>query len=149
MRKVCPTIAVLSMLTSMTTVASAATIRVETGTVSINGSEPLSGERTAEVGDVVTAGPTGRARVAYGNGCTIAIDPGTVLTIVPETSCRLGLADANPAPGAAGAAGADGLAALGATAAGVAVVAGAVGLGVLAISKSTHGGSGSGSGVSP
>ena len=71
--------------------AMAASVDVVQGQVSINrgaGYTRISGVTQAKAGDMVMASPNGRARVAYGNGCMLEVEPGMVVTVPPDTSCN-------------------------------------------------------------
>jgi hypothetical protein len=74
----------------MSSSALAASVEVVQGQVSLNrgaGYARVSGLTKAKAGDMVMASPNGRARVAYGNGCILEVEPGTVVTVPPEASC--------------------------------------------------------------
>lgn len=73
-------------------VASAATVKPMKGSVSINAGRPVSTATTVKVGDTVTAGPGGPATIRYANGCSVTVEPGTTVTVVPDDLCTVGLA---------------------------------------------------------
>ena len=75
----------------MSSSALAASVEVVQGQVSLNrgaGYTRISGLTKAKAGDMVMASPNGRARVAYGNGCILEVEPGTVVTVPPDASCN-------------------------------------------------------------
>ncbi len=74
----------------MSSSALAASVEVVQGQVSLNrgaGYTRVSGLTKAKAGDMVMASPNGRARVAYGNGCILEVEPGTVVTVPPDANC--------------------------------------------------------------
>ena len=99
--------------------ATAATVNVNSGTVSINGGKPVSGSVKANPGDTVTAGPNGSAIISYDNGCVAQVGSGSTVSVVQETQCSA----------AAGGIGGTGLLV------GAAAVAGAVGIGIAVSQK--------------
>ena len=101
---------------SWTAAATAATITVNTGSVSINGGRPVRGSAQVKAGDVVTTGPNGNATIAYGANCLAPVAPGSTVTVLADSQCTAGMF--NP----------DGTTII----VGAAVVAGAVGIGIAA-----------------
>jgi hypothetical protein len=70
--------------------ASAATLESIAGQVSINrgnGFQRVMGAVEANVGDAIMVGPGGRARVVYGDGCPVNVDPGSVVRIEAQSPC--------------------------------------------------------------
>jgi hypothetical protein len=75
------------------TSAIAASVEVVQGQVSLNrgsGYAKVSGITQANAGDVVMASPNGRARVAYGTGCMLEVEPGMVVTVPQDQLCQSG-----------------------------------------------------------
>jgi hypothetical protein len=73
-----------------------ATIDSVKGDVLINqgsGFRTVSGTAQAKVGDKVMASPGGSARVVYGDGCPVPVNPGRVVTIAAESPCTANAAD--------------------------------------------------------
>jgi hypothetical protein len=71
--------------------AQAATVTVERGEVLINrgkGFTSVSQPTEAAPGDQVMAKPRGSGRIAFADGCTVTVAPGTVLTIAPKSPCE-------------------------------------------------------------
>ena len=75
-----------------TVAASAATVNVNNGTVSINGGKPVSRSAQVKVGDTVTAGPNGSATIVYADNCTMRVGAGTSVSVTNDDHCALGLA---------------------------------------------------------
>ena len=78
--------------------ASAATVDVSQGTVSINGAAPSAGSATVKLGDTVTAGPNGSASILYSNGCTARVASGQTVSVTYDDLCLLSQG-ANPGSG--------------------------------------------------
>lgn len=73
--------------------AQAASVEVIQAPVSVNsgaGYVRISGLIQAKPGDTVMASPNGRARVAYGNGCILEVEPGMVVTVPQDANCTPG-----------------------------------------------------------
>jgi hypothetical protein len=71
----------------------AATVEPDHGSLSINhgqGFEPVNSQMTAKVGDSVMVAPGGTAMVVYDDGCKVAVQPGSVITIAPLSPCASG-----------------------------------------------------------
>lgn len=102
--------------------ATAATVNVNSGTVSINGGKPVSGSAKVNPGDTITAGPNGSAVISYDNGCSAQVSSGSTVSVVQEAQCSA----------AAGGIGSTGLLV------GAAVVAGAVGIGIAVSQKDSN-----------
>jgi hypothetical protein len=47
----------------------------------------VSGVIVLDVGDAVIASPGGSARIAYADGCTEAVEPGSVVTVTAQSPC--------------------------------------------------------------
>jgi hypothetical protein len=109
----------LSATLGWSAAAAAATVNVNSGTVSINGGKPVSGSAKVNPGDSVTAGPNGSAVISYDNGCTAQVNSGSTVSVVQEMQCSA----------AAGGFGGTGLLV------GAAVAAGAVGIGIAVSQK--------------
>ena len=105
--------------------ASAATVSVSNGSVSVNGGKPTLTSATVKLGDQVTVGPSGKARIAYAGACFVDVGPGETVVVISDDQCAASFSNnaglANPA-----------------VAAGVAVVAGAVVVGVLVANSNTR-----------
>jgi hypothetical protein len=99
--------------------ASAATVNVTSGSVSINGGKPVTRSVQVKVGDTVTAGPKGNANIVYANNCSTPVAPGSTVSVTYDDHCALGLAGV----------GAGGVG-VGGALVGAAVIAGAVGIAV-------------------
>ena len=112
----------LTALLGWSVVASAATVNVNSGTVSINGGKPVSGTAKVNPGDTVTAGPNGSAVISYDNGCAAQVNSGSTVSVVQEAQCSA----------AAGGIGGTGLLV------GAAAVAGAVGIGIAVSQKDSN-----------
>lgn len=110
----------LTATLSWTAAASAASVYVNSGSVSINGGKPVSGSAQVKAGDTVTAGPNGSATITYDNGCTDTVGAGSKVSVVQDLQCNA----------AAGGFGGTGLLV------GAALVAGAVGIGIAVSQKS-------------
>ena len=82
-------LAVIGLLGSAR-VAIAATIDVSSGSVSINGARPVRGPASVNVGDTVTTGPNGKARIVYANQCFVEIDPGQTVSVLSDDQCVTG-----------------------------------------------------------
>jgi hypothetical protein len=70
--------------------ASAATVNTIQGQVLINrgqGYKLVAGSTEAEPGATVVANPGSSAQVVYPDGCTVTVEPGSIYTIAPESSC--------------------------------------------------------------
>jgi hypothetical protein len=75
----------------LTSEVSAATVTSVGGTVSINGGNGfarISGGTSAKPGDLVMAGLSGRAEIAYDDGCRVKVEPGTVVTVAETPPCN-------------------------------------------------------------
>lgn len=81
---------VLCCLLVGTSVAQAATVGNVVGRVSINsgkGFRAVHGTATAQAGDVVMAGPGGRAEIVYANGCRQKVPAGETVTVLEDFAC--------------------------------------------------------------
>lgn len=67
----------------------AATVNVNSGTVSINGGKPTASSTPAKVGDAVSAGPKGDATIVYDNGCIMRVAAGSTVSVVTDEQCAL------------------------------------------------------------
>ena len=116
MRKFATSLALTATL-AWSASAIAATVNVNTGSVSINGGKPVAGSAQVQVGDAVTAGPNGNATIVYGNNCTTVVEAGATVSVLPDERCVVG---------------ASGLGGFGGTGVlvGAGLVAGAIGIGV-------------------
>lgn len=81
--------------------AQAATVEVNQGPVSLNrgaGFLAISGATNAKAGDQVMVGPAGRAKISYGEGCILEIEPQSVVVVPADSACAAGQksAGANP-----------------------------------------------------
>ena len=105
--------------------ASAATVSVSNGSVSVNAGKPTLTSATVKLGDQVTAGPTGQARIVYAGACFVEVGPGETVVVISDDQCAAGFFNnaglANPA-----------------VATGVAVVASAVVVGVTVANSNTR-----------
>jgi hypothetical protein len=71
--------------------ATAATVEPISGQVLINrgsGFEQVGAATEARTGDLVMVRAQGRARIVYGDGCTVEVKPGSVVAVKPEQSCQ-------------------------------------------------------------
>jgi hypothetical protein len=89
--------------------APSATVQPGQGDLSVNqgqGFQRVDSRVNANVGDSVMVGPGGSASLVYPDGCQVAVQPGSVVTIAPLSPCASGsLAADNDLLGAAVAAG--------------------------------------------
>jgi len=115
MRKFTAALAIAGTL-GWTAAATAASVTIHSGSVSINGGPPFRGSAQVNPGDTVTAGPNGSATITYGTNCKLPVDSGNTVTVLPDSQCASGFA------------GFDGTTVI----IGAAVVAGAVGIGIAA-----------------
>ena len=75
------------------TVAQAATIEPVQGNLSVNqgqGFQRVNTRVDANVGDSVMVGPGGSANVVYSDGCTVNVQPGSVVSISALSPCASG-----------------------------------------------------------
>jgi hypothetical protein len=75
------------------TACPAATLVPVRGQLSVNhgqGFEQVSGATEASAGDSVMVSPDGSANVVYDDGCKIALQPGSVMTIAELSPCASG-----------------------------------------------------------
>jgi hypothetical protein len=73
--------------------AHAATVNATQGQVLLNlgqGYRQVTGSSEAGPGAIVVANPGGSAQVVYSDGCSIAVTPGMVYTIAPQSPCAGG-----------------------------------------------------------
>src|SRR5262249_641925 len=71
----------------------AATVTAQQGQVLVNsgmGFQRVTGAVRADAGATVVANPGGMGKVVYPDGCTVAVEPGTVYTIALESPCKTG-----------------------------------------------------------
>ena len=74
--------------------AIAASVEVVQGQVSLNrgsGYVRIASAAQANAGDMVMASANGRARVAFGNGCVLEVEPGMVVTVPADQACHPGV----------------------------------------------------------
>jgi len=79
-----------------------ATVEPGQGNLVINqgqGFQPVNSRIDANVGDSVMVGPDGSATVVYDDGCTVDVQPGSVMTISPISPCASGSNAQGPPPG--------------------------------------------------
>jgi hypothetical protein len=68
----------------------AATVTSVKGDVSVNrgsGFQRVEGSVQANAGDFVMAGPGGSGQIVYADGCSIPVNPGSVITIATDSPC--------------------------------------------------------------
>jgi len=71
--------------------AFAATVTATQGQVLINrgsGYESLVGSTEANPGDTVVANPGGAAQIMYDDGCAVAVQPGSVYSVLEKSPCK-------------------------------------------------------------
>ncbi len=91
-------IAFVFLVFAASTSSIAASVEVVQGKVSLNrggGYAQFSGVTQAKAGDLVMASAGGRARVVYGDGCILEVDPGKVVTVPQDQMCNPGALGAN------------------------------------------------------
>ena len=85
-----PTLLVVLCLASP---ASAATLDQIDGLISINRGEgflSIAETTQARTGDLISAGPSGTARLTYDDGCVVRIRPNTVVRVRSPSPCKAG-----------------------------------------------------------
>jgi hypothetical protein len=71
--------------------AATATVQSVQGNVSIDrgtGFQQLTSAMPAEVGNRIMAAPGSSAKIVYGDGCTVEVKPGSVVSVGKESPCR-------------------------------------------------------------
>lgn len=76
------------------TVAEAATVSVNQGTVQVNrgtGFRTINGPVLANTGVTVIAQPGGQGVISYDDGCDVIVNPGAVYRVGAQSPCQAGL----------------------------------------------------------
>jgi hypothetical protein len=71
--------------------AARATVQSVQGNVSIDrgtGFQQLTSAMPAEIGNRIMAAPGSSAKIVYGDGCTVEVKPGSVVSVGKESPCR-------------------------------------------------------------
>jgi hypothetical protein len=98
------TLLVLISALSFGATAHAATVVPGQGIVMVNhgqGYQQVVGSADANPGATVVVGPGGSAQVVYADGCTVPVEPGSVVVIAPQPPC-LTTGAIDPSPGISG-----------------------------------------------
>jgi hypothetical protein len=98
------TLLVVIAATAFGATAHAATVVPGQGIVMVNhgqGYQQVAGSTDVSPGTTVVVGPGGSAQVVYADGCTVQVEPGSVVTVAPQPPC-LTTGAINPLPGMSG-----------------------------------------------
>lgn len=85
-----PVVAFLSAWLVATTCAFAAMVNATQGQVLVNqgsGYQQVAGATDVGPGGTVVVNPGGSAQIVYPDGCAVAVQPGSVYTISPQSPC--------------------------------------------------------------
>ena len=91
--KIVAALAACSLAISLPVLAHAATVNSAGGQVLINrgdGYKQVVGSTEGNPGDTVVANPGSGGTIVYADGCTVNIEPGTVVTIAASPPCASG-----------------------------------------------------------
>lgn len=83
---------VLAVVVSLSAANAASTVESLGGTVRINqgkGFAVLQGAGAVNPGDTIIADPKGKGRLVYGDGCTVNVKPGAIVTVSEVSPCSL------------------------------------------------------------
>lgn len=83
---------VLAGLTAFGVANAATTAETLGGTVRVNqggGFTVLQGSGTVKPGDTIMADLKGKGRIVYGDGCTVNVKPGSIVTVAEVSPCSL------------------------------------------------------------
>jgi hypothetical protein len=119
LKRLCVGVAAFLFGISADAASFAATVNAVQGQVLIShgqGYQPVIGSAHANPGDTVVANPGGSAQIVYSAGCTVPVQPGSIVTVASQSPCNSG-----PAPAAGSNALAIGAVAVGGTLAGVGI----------------------------
>lgn len=117
---------VLAAVLSLSAANAASTLENLGGTVRVNqgkGFAVVQGAGAVNPGDTIIADPKGKGRLVYGDGCTVNVNPGAIVTVAEVSPCSLSAQVSDPSqPGGpnVGLIAVAGIAGAGAVAAGVA-----------------------------
>lgn len=83
---------VIAGLSALGTANAATAVESIDGTVRVNrgsGFSVLQGSATVKPGDTVMADPKGKGRLVYGDGCSVNVKPGAIVTVAEVSPCSL------------------------------------------------------------